>query len=304
MVRSLVRTFVVLSLVGCQVDVGGDTEEDVSPLEAVLLRQIGRRCGTAVPTVAQAHAADERASGELQRSAAQAPAAFRVPVAVHVISAGRTRALGTVSETAIRRQIDVLNQAYAGAQQSGAAGTAFQFELISITRTTNARWFAMTPDSAEEAQAKTALRVGDAATLNLYLANPGEGLLGWATFPEDYAARPANDGVVILHASLPGGAAAPYAEGDTAVHEVGHWLGLLHTFQGGCGTRGDGVSDTPRERAPAAGCPRERDSCATYSGLDPVTNFMDYSDDACMFTFTPLQGDRMTQRHLAFRSVE
>jgi hypothetical protein len=222
--------------------------------------------------------------------------AVSVPVVVHVIMKDTTRAGGNIPDSMITAQIDVMNRGFGG--QTGGAATGFSFALTKITRTVNARWYDMAKASAERS-AKTALHEGGYNTLNFYVSGLGQNLLGYATFPGGDLAL---DGVVVLNESLPGGTAANYNEGDTGTHEVGHWLGLYHTFQGGCTGNGDYVSDTAAEASPAYQCPTGRDSCAG-GDVDPIHNFMDYTYDNCMYEFTAGQSSRMVSQWTAYRAA-
>jgi hypothetical protein len=260
--------------------------------------QLSIRCMTVEPDEAERGRIDDavRRNGQM-RAALGFDAAVTggvIDVYFHVIT--NTSGNGGVSNLQIFEQINVLDNAFA---QWG-----WQFNLVATDRTTNDEWFTAGPGSAEEAQMKNALRRGGARDLNVYTSNPGGGLLGWATFPSSYSSRPKDDGVVVLFSSLPRGSAKPYNLGDTGTHEVGHWMGLYHTFQGGCSSKqGDLVSDTPSERSPAFGCPVGRDSCkgAKAPGLDPIENFMDYTDDACMDRFSAGQDARMDAQFTTYR---
>lgn len=221
-----------------------------------------------------------------------------IPVYFHVVYSRNSRSgaeSGNVSDTVIAAQIRVLNTAF--------IRTGWQFVLAGTTRTLNNNWFSNCETDSVMNQMRAALRQGSADDLNLYSCNLPS-FLGTSTLPVSYASSPALDGVVVSHEALPGGTFAPYNEGDIAVHETGHWMGLFHTYQGGCvrnSAGGDGVADTPAEKSPAFGCPIGRDSCRNISGLDPVENFMDSTDDACMFTFTAGQDARMDAQFATYR---
>jgi len=244
------------------------------------------------PWLAARGRATDAGAGQRLHGEAELVTGGVIDVYFHVIS--NTRGEGDVSDATISEQMDVLNAAF--------GGTGWSFRLVETTRTANNAWFVMRPGTGPERQAKAALRRGGAQALNIYTANPKGGLLGWATFPSSYEAQPSNDGVVLIYSSLPGGSFVPYNLGDTGTHEVGHWMGLFHTFQGGCAAPGDSIADTPAEASPAFRCPVNRDSCPDDPGLDPIYNFMDYTDDDCMNEFTADQDARMDASWTAYRA--
>lgn len=235
---------------------------------------------------------------------ALAPGSVTVNVYFHVIQQNGTAGVsgtGYIPLQWMRDQIDVLNVAYAGQGPGGTgANTPFRFTLAGANYVVNSSWYNAAQGTTAEAQMKSTLRVGSADVLNVY-TSLAAGYLGYSTFPFDYASNPTDDGVVIYWASLPGSDYVPYNMGDTGTHEIGHWLGLYHTFQGGCNGNGDYVSDTPAERSATYGCPASQDSCRNSAGLDPVMNFMDYVDDACMFQFTAGQSARMNTMYSMYR---
>ena len=279
----------------------------------------GLRCGVKDPSHGERDAV-ERGLREYRKQSnfgALVPTAagpISMPVWFHIVTkTSKGVTTGNVTDAQIASQLQVLNDAYAGRgpNQQGSpvsglgADTPFRFVRAGVNYTVNSTWYAAGPGSTGQTQMKNALHQGTADDLNFY-TNSGGGYLGWATFPNEYSARPLQDGVVCYWASLPGSNYTPYNLGDTGTHEVGHWLGLFHTFQGGCQGSGDSVSDTPAERSNAFGCPTGRDTCkggkGANAGNDPIENFMDYTDDFCMYKFTAGQSTRADGMWATYRA--
>lgn len=252
------------------------------------------RCATPDPTPAEMQAVADYLKAHQDELSALAVGG-QIKVAWHVISNGST---GNIPQSQIDAQIAELNKAYSGFY--GGANTGYTFVLASVDRTSNRRWFTMTPGSKNETNAKNALAQDPTHRLNIYSCAPGQGLLGWATFPWSYPEGDKRHGVVIHYGSVPGGYLSPYNLGGTADHEVGHYLGLYHTFQGGCTAPGDYVDDTPYQATPTSGCPAGKNTCSS-PGDDPIHNYMDYSNDACYTQFTAGQDVRMDAAVPAYR---
>ncbi|MDO9494643.1 MAG: zinc metalloprotease [Nocardioides sp.] len=226
-------------------------------------------------------------------SATAALAGGSVPVYVHVMAS--KSGAGNVTDSQIAQQIQVLNTTYGGGESAAAADTGFTFTLAGTDRFYNDTWHR----DGSSSRYRKATRQGGADALNIWVVDFS--YLGVATFPWDYSRNPGIDGIRVQYSSLPGGSAANYNLGETATHEVGHWLGLYHTFQGGCTATNDEVSDTPAQGSATNGCPAGRDSCS-LPGLDPIHNYMDYSYDSCYDQFTAGQSARMDQMWAAYRA--
>lgn len=245
---------------------------------------------------------------ELENSS-QRGGAIRLPVVVHVIHNGEAVGVGdNISDAQVLSQITVLNEDYRripGSRGFGAGvDTNIEFYLAKEDPNCN-------PTDGINRYRRSELPNGGASIdddikpktiwdssryLNMWVVQIGGGILGYATFP---GGSPEVDGVVMgpdffgsndaAGVFLPG----TYNLGRTTTHEVGHYLGLLHTFQGGCNGPGDQVADTPPQGQPNYGCPiTPPDTCAGGAD-DLIENYMDYSDDVCMDMFTAGQNARM-----------
>jgi hypothetical protein len=211
----------------------------------------GARCVSAKPSSRQVERSNEILDDYRKRFGPnrRLTVAKQIPVYFHVIKRSNGSG-GVVSDSQIAQQVAVLNDSYEG---------VFEFTYMGKTTTRSTSYYGASIGTSAEARMKSSLRQGGANALNIYTSAPGGGVLGWATFPDSVKSSSgninSNDGVVLRFDTLPGGSLFPYNEGDTGVHEVGHWLGLYHTFQSGCSGQGDRVGDTPSESSPAFGCP-------------------------------------------------
>lgn len=255
----------------------------------------GRRCGCPRPSYVRRQQVDAkmREFRSLNAAFRSAPGDIVIPIQFIHITDG---AAGEIGPQHRSDQVEVLNGAYSG------HGITFTYHEEDVKVVDNVDWFQMGHGSTAERAAKTSLQADPETTINFYTTNGG-GLLGWATFPWDLEGDPVIDGVVVLHSSLPVIGPAPYNQGQTATHEVGHWLGLYHTFQGGCAATGDHVGDTvahsgPNYNKPAVG---QRHNACDPEEEAPVQNYMNYVDDDWMDRFTDGQVTRMRDMVGAFR---
>lgn len=224
---------------------------------------------------------------------------IEIPVVVNVLY--RTTA-ENISQAQIQSQIDVLNEDFNATNADFSlvpstfsavkANVGIRFVLDQVIRksTTKTSW---KTDDAMKKSTKGGINPTSPTTkLNLWVCTLSGGILGYAQFP---GGSSATDGVVILNTGFgrTGTATAPYNKGRTATHEVGHWLNLRHIWgDATCGS--DLVNDTPTHNTANYGCPAAgHKSTCTGTPIEMTMNYMDYTDDACMYMFSAGQKARI-----------
>ncbi len=279
-----------------------------------------RNCGTMQhlhemeqrdPSTAQRMQVIERETNQWisSNSANKVAAVVTIPVVVHVVYNTATQ---NISDAQVNSQMNILNadfrklnsdisllpSVFAGL----AADCEIQFCLAQRDPSGNAttgivrKSTTTTSFSSNDNIKRNANGGSDAwpagTYLNIWVGNLSGGLLGYAQFPGGTAST---DGVVILYSAFgnTGTAAAPFNKGRTATHEVGHWLNLRHIWgDASCGN--DQVTDTPTQQTSNFGCPSfPKVTCSNGPNGDLHMNYMDYTDDACMYMFTTGQKNRM-----------
>ena len=242
-------------------------------------------------------------------SGAATPDIITIPVVVHVLWNASSQ---NISDAQIQSQIDALNNDFRGRnadrskvpsyfQSLATADCGIQFVLAKVdpkglaTTGIVRRWTNIQNFGYDDRAKHTNIGGDDAwdaaSYLNIWVCNTTGGLMGYSSIP---GAAKENDGVVInttVFGTINVGGI--YNKGRTAVHEVGHWLNLRHIW-GDVYCGNDNVDDTPTQQSANRGCPSgEKFTCGNTAHGDMYMNYMDFTDDACMFMFTVGQRERM-----------
>jgi hypothetical protein len=224
---------------------------------------------------------------------------IEIPVVVNVLY--KTSAQN-ISDAQIASQITALNKDFSATNtdynltpaifqgvRSGNINVRFVLDKTVRKSTTKSSW--STNDAMKKA-ANGIVPTSPTTKLNLWVCNLGGGILGYAQFP---GGSSATDGVVIDDNAFgtTGTAAAPFNKGRTATHEIGHWMNLRHIWgDATCGN--DQVGDTPLHNTANYGCPASgHKSTCSGTPVEMTMNYMDYTDDACMYMFSAGQKTRM-----------
>lgn len=224
---------------------------------------------------------------------------IEIPVVVNVLY--KTNAQN-ISLAQIQSQIDVLNKDFNATNSdfnnvpsifSGVkanVGISFVLDAVYRKKTNKTSW--STNDAMKKSTQGGINPTSPTTKLNLWVCNLGGGILGYAQFP---GGSSSTDGVVIDDNAMgtTGTASAPFNLGRTATHEVGHWMNLRHIWgDASCGS--DLVSDTPTHNTANYGCPSfPHYSTCSGSPVEMTMNYMDYTNDSCMYMFSNGQKSRM-----------
>lgn len=303
----LFLTTIGMMVVGCQKTSFENTPLAEDPLMSAPVQ--ARSCASydvlqeqlkADPGLAARMQAIEEFTARYEKEARLVNGVYEIPVVVNVVY---NTAAQNISLTQINSQITALNADYAATNtdynltpstftsvRSGNTNIRFVLDQVVRKSTTKTSW---STNNAVKSTSQGGLSpISPTTKLNIWVCNLSNGVLGYAQFP---GGASSTDGVVIDDNAFgtTGTAAAPFNKGRTATHEVGHWLNLRHIWgDATCGS--DLVDDTPTHNTANYTCPAagHRSTCSG-TPIEMTMNYMDYTDDACMYMFSLGQKSRM-----------